>query len=90
MDFETLTRPEPIPGDEHGFADSAFQRVAAVCRHGDIESVEEFRSFLEAEAAECDRQATYLRGMTKYFHENAAIGQELEAKALRVMLNRAG
>ena len=88
MDFDTLTTPEPIPGDEHGYANAAFRRAAAVCRHGDIESVEEFWSFLEAEAAECDRQANYLRGMSKYFHENAAKGQEMEAKAMRVMLGR--
>ena len=80
--------PEPIDGDTYGFAIDAFRRVSAVCKHGDIESSEELRRFLKSEANECYRRAIYLREMMKYFHENAAVAQEVEAKAMRVMLTR--
>jgi len=88
MNYEKVTKPESLPGDENGFAEDAFRRVGAVCKQGDIETLDELRRFLAMEAAECDRKATYLRGMTKYFHENAAVAQEFEAQALRLMLGR--
>ena len=88
MNFDHITLPEQLPGDEHNFAKSAFQRVAAVVRNGDIETPEELALFLETEANEYDRRAEYLRGMTKYFHPNAAIATGFEAMALRTMLAR--
>lgn len=88
MDFQNILSPEQLPGDEYNFADSAFRRVAAVCRNGDIDTLQELAQFLTIEAAEHDRRAEYLHGMTKYFHKNAAIAHQFEAKALRIMLER--
>ena len=88
MDFEDIVAPEPLPGDEYNFAETAFKRVAAVIQNGDIDTQEELAQFLKVEAEEYDRRSHYLHGMTKYFHPNAAIACEFEAVALRTMLAR--
>ncbi len=87
QDLQHITHPIEIEGDTHNFAAAAFQRAAgALPDEIDETTIENFKSFLEAEAAEMLRQAVYYEAMTPYYDENVAASRRLEAIAFETML----